>query len=80
MLEIKNLCFSEKTVPFFVENIGIWRMIYTWTGKKRPKVRTFRRFFYKWETKSRTIRAVMPQMGCLSQNHTGTSTVPRAQR
>ena len=62
MLEIKNLCFSEKTVPFFVDNIGIWRMIYTWTGKKRPKVRTFRRFFYKWETKSRTIRAVMPQM------------------
>ena len=32
-------------MPFFVENIGIWRMIYTWTGKKRPKVRTFRRFF-----------------------------------
>ena len=43
--KVKNLCFSEKTAPFFVENIGIWRMIYTWTGKKRPKVRTFRRFF-----------------------------------
>ena len=32
-------------------------MIYTWTGKKRSESENFQTlFFYKWETKSRTIR------------------------
>lgn len=30
--------------------------------EKAPESENFQTLFYKWETKSRTIRAVMPQM------------------